>query len=152
MLSRKTLFAWVWSGLFIAGTFSCASKESGTNPIEEKVGDFEGSNLKLEGGTPGVAPTREDPVVKARFRGQSLSSARDTVYADLSCTESKDIIFNVALVETSVKSGIYESALIPKREGSAVADPFLQCLSLDNVKLKYRDPVYQDVQETLVPL
>lgn len=151
MLSRNTLLAWVWSGLFIAGTFSCVSKESGTNPIGENVEDLEGSSLKIEGGTRGVAPTREDSVVKARFRGQSLSSARDTFFADLSCTESKDAIFNVALIETSAKSGVYESDPIPKQEGPAVADPFLQCLSIDVVKLTYRDPVYGDVQEFLVP-
>lgn len=152
MHRRNTLFAWAWSGLFIVGAYSCVAKDSGTDPLDEKVEETEGNYLKIEGGTPGVAPTREDSVVKARFRGQSLSGARDTVFVDLSCTESKDMVFNVALVETSVKSGIYESALIPKKEGPAAADPFLQCRSLDIIKLTYRDPVYQDVRETLVPL
>jgi len=89
-----------------------------------------------------VTIARDDPGLKITLLDQSLSAAKDTLYVSVRCTESKDGLANVMLIETDAGSGRYESAVIPKAEGAANADGVLQCLSRDEVKVSYDDPVY----------
>ena len=101
---------------------------------------------------PGLAVGRDDQGVKITIKDQSLSSQRDTLYATLSCTESKDVVVNVMLIEKADKPGEYESVIISKSEGATVVDGTLQCQSRDFVKVSYKDPVYGDVKEVQVPI
>ncbi|HKP95553.1 MAG TPA: fibro-slime domain-containing protein [Fibrobacteria bacterium] len=99
----------------------------------------------------GTVPHRDDTGVKITIKDQSLSSARDTLYATLSCTESKDVVVNVMLIEKADKPGEYESIILSKSEGALVQDDgVLQCLSRDYVKVTYKDPVYGETKETSV--
>jgi fibro-slime domain-containing protein len=107
----------------------------------------------IEGKDPGTKPTREDTVITITVKDQDLSNARDTLYTTLSCTESKDVFLNLMLIETGANTGVYQSTVISKSEGAQVSnDGILQCLSRDNIKLTYKDPVYQDTKEGQEPL
>jgi fibro-slime domain-containing protein len=107
----------------------------------------------IDGKEPGVKPTREDTSIIITVIDQNLSNARDTLYTTLSCTESKDVFLNLMLIETGANTGIYKSKVISKSEGAQVSgDLTLQCLSRDNIKITYKDPVYQDTKEEQVPI
>ena len=93
---------------------------------------------------PSVQIGRSDTLLKITIKDQSLSSARDTLYATLSCSESKDIIVNVMLIEKADAPGQYESVFLSKSEGAQVVDGVLQCKSKDYIKVTYQDPVYGD--------
>jgi len=110
------------------------------------------AQIGLEGPKgPGAQIDRDDASVKITIKDQSFSSGTDTLYATLSCSESKDLL-NVMLIEKSGTPGTYESAVIPKSEGASVADAKLQCLSRDYLKVSYRDPVYGDLASIQVLL
>ncbi len=102
--------------------------------------------VTIEGKDPGVEPTRKDSILRVIVKDQSISSAIDTLYSTLSCSESKDVVVNVMLIETSATSGIYQSTIISKTEGAVVSDGVLQCNSTDIIKATYKDPVYQDTK------
>ncbi|MDB5048556.1 MAG: hypothetical protein JWO30_1627 [Fibrobacteres bacterium] len=107
--------------------------------------------IGIEGpGGPGVQINRDDPGVKITIKDQSISSARDTLYATLSCTENKDVVVNVMLIEKADKPGEYESVILSKSEGASVVDGVLQCQPKDFIKVTYKDPVYGDVKEVQV--
>jgi fibro-slime domain-containing protein len=101
-------------------------------------------------GGPGVKITREDNGVLITIKDQSISTAIDTLYANLSCTESTDKVARVMLIEKADAPGTYVSVLISKSEGTAIVDGVLQCKSTDNIKVVYTDPVYEDVKTVLV--
>lgn len=105
----------------------------------------------IEGpGGPDVQITREDPGVKITIKDQSFSSDRDTLYATLSCSESKDVVVNVMLIEKADKPGEYESVILSKTEGATIQDGVLQCNSRDFIKATYKDPVYGENKEISV--
>lgn len=107
----------------------------------------------IDGGTPGTKPTREDTAITITVIDQDLSSAIDTLYTTLSCTDSKDAFLNLMLIETGPNTGIYKSQVISKSEGAKVSDDgILFCLSRDNIKVVYKDPVYPDTKEEQVPI
>ena len=93
---------------------------------------------------PSVQVSRGDTLIKITIKDQSISSARDTLYATLSCSESKDMVVNVMLIEKADAPGQYESVFLSKSEGAQVVDGVLQCKSKDFVKVTYQDPVYGD--------
>ena len=99
-------------------------------------------------GGPGVQITRTDSGVKITVVDQNISSARDTLYADLSCTESGDKVARVMLLEKlpATNPATYESVIISKSEGTAIVDGVLQCKAKDNIKVTYTDPVYGDTK------
>lgn len=86
----------------------------------------------------GVSPG--DSAIRLTIRDQDLSAARDTLYANLSCAESKDVIVNLMLVESL--PGTYASAAIPMVRGTAATDGILQCHGTDLLSATYRDPVF----------
>ncbi|MDQ3000427.1 MAG: fibro-slime domain-containing protein [Fibrobacterota bacterium] len=105
--------------------------------------------IEIEGGKgPTIQPTREDTVIKITVKDQSISSTIDTLYVTTSCTESKDQVLNVMLIETAPTSGIYVTKFLSKSEGAKVdGDGVLQCGSRDFLKVSYKDPVYGDPKE-----
>ena len=107
-------------------------------PNQEPVINVEGP------GGPSVEVTRGDTLIRVTIKDQSLSSARDTLYVTLSCTESKDLVLNVMLIEKADAPGQYESVFLSKSEGATLTDGVLQCLTRDNIRVTYQDPVYKD--------
>lgn len=99
---------------------------------------------------PGVKIVRTDTELLVTIDDQSISSAQDTIYATLSCTESKDIVANLMLIEKAGSPGQYESFLISKSEGAVIADGILQCKSKDFAKISYEDVVSKVVKEVIV--
>src|SRR5690606_27456664 len=91
---------------------------------------------------PGEAIPRSDTGITVIIKDQSLSSARDTLYATLSCVESKDAVVNLRLIETDSASGQYVSEIISKSEGAAIVDGKLQCRDKDYARVTYEDPVF----------
>jgi hypothetical protein len=99
-------------------------------------------------GASGVKISSEDKGVVITIKDQSISSAIDTLYATLSCTESADKIARVMLIEKAGSPGTYESILISKSEGPAIVNGALECKAADKIKVVYTDPVYEDVKTT----
>ncbi len=97
----------------------------------------------------GVQITREDVGIKVTIKDQSISSAKDTLFAVLSCTETGDKV-NILVIEKDGAPGTYETVIISKSEGALVVDGILQCKSTDNIKVVYADPVYGDPKTVLV--
>ena len=91
---------------------------------------------------PGIQISRNDSTLIVTIKDQSISTAKDTLYFTMSCSESKDVIVNVMAVETS--PGVYVSSIVSKTEGALVVDNVLQCKSRDIIKISYDDPVYKD--------
>ncbi len=110
------------------------------------------AQITLEGSQgPGVQVVRGDTSVKIIIHDQSLSSGKDTLYATLSCTESKDFL-TVRLIEKDGEPGTYVSEVISKSEGAVVVDGTLQCKSRDYIKVSYTDIVYGSPTEIQVLL
>ncbi len=108
-------------------------------------------NLKIV--VPGKTTTgvdRADTLIQVIAQMQSLSSAKDTLYATLSCSESKDQVVNVMLIEKDVASGTYESKIISKTEGAVFADGVLQCKPSDVIIGSVKVPPYNDTKEIRV--
>ena len=103
-------------------------------PNKEPVISIEGTK------GPGVAISRNDGTVTVTINDQSISSVKDTIYFNLTCTGSKDLMVNMMAIETS--PGVYVSVPISKSEGAVVSDGILQCQSHDFVRVTYQDPVY----------
>lgn len=101
---------------------------------------------------PGVPVTRSDTGITVTLKGPSLSSAIDTLYGTLTCSESKDLYANVRLIEIAGTPGTYKTEVISKSEGAAVVDGKLQCSSPDNIHFKFTNPVYGGITEVVVPL
>ncbi len=100
-------------------------------------------------GGPGAVITRTDDSLKVTITDQSISSATDTLFAELSCTESTDKV-TIRLIETS--PGVYKSSIISKSEGAKIEDGVLQCKSTDNIKVTYTDPAYGDIKPVSIIL
>ena len=105
-------------------------------------------HIALEGRKgPGEGIDREDAALHLTVTDQSLSDGIDTLYAVLSCSESRDVLADVLLIEKAGAPGVYAAAAIPKSEGAARADLGLQCAARDMVKAVYPDPVYGGTRE-----
>ncbi|MBW8889726.1 MAG: fibro-slime domain-containing protein [Fibrobacteres bacterium] len=99
-----------------------------------------------------VVIKRTDSSIVVTITDQSLSSAIDTLYFNVSCTGSRDGLVDYMAVETAPGSGKYVSTPIPKSEGPAVNDKSLQCLSHDVIQVTYTDPVYKDGKSVQVDI
>ena len=106
------------------------------------------ADLSIEGPQgPGVKINREDAFVRITLKDQDLSAGKDSLYVTLSCMESRDALQHLLLIEKSGAPGTYVSAAIGKSEGAGKDDAVLQCLSKDEIKVSYTDPVYKDGKE-----
>ncbi len=86
------------------------------------------------------------------IKDQTYSSVQDTIFADMSCTNSGDILRNVRLIESDTQPGTYTSAPVAKNEGSVdTGDLVLTCKDTDEIKLQYTDQVYGNIREIVVP-
>lgn len=65
---------------------------------------------------------------------------KDTLYAEVRCDGSGDIIGKVMLLEQP--DGTFKSGPLVKNEGAAVADGALSCMSTDNITVTYVDVIY----------
>ncbi len=91
--------------------------------------------------------TRSTTGIVVTVTTQSLSSGADTIYVNLGCTSSGDVLNNVMLVEVS--PGVYRSQVIPKGEGPAnPANDTLTCNSSDVIHVTYENPVYPNDVKT----
>lgn len=108
----------------------------------------QGAEITIEGsGGPNVPIKRTDTGITVTITDQSLSTAKDTLYFNVSCSGSHDGLVNIMAVETAANSGIYQSSVISKAEGAANAsDAKLECLSHDFVRVSYTDPVYDSIK------
>ena len=99
--------------------------------------------IKINGpGGDSVSVSRNDSTLIITIKDQSISTAKDTLYFNLSCAQSKDVIVNVMAIETS--PGVYVSTIIGKTEGALLVDNVLQCKDRDLIRVSYDDPVYKD--------
>ncbi|MEO7426878.1 MAG: hypothetical protein ABI036_16950 [Fibrobacteria bacterium] len=80
--------------------------------------------------------------IKISAVDQSFTRNRDTVYAEVKCDASGDIIGKVQLIEQA--GGGYISGDIVKNETTppGAADQILSCKSTDNITVTYTDEVY----------
>jgi hypothetical protein len=93
-----------------------------------------------------IPPNAADTAFRIELTDQSLSEARDTLSVSASCTESKDVLINLYVIESTNVSGHYFSGLILKSTGVAIVDGMLQCNARDVLKVSYKDPVYGDIK------
>ncbi len=77
------------------------------------------------------------------------SGANDSVAVTVSCTKSGDSVSNVAAYETG--SGVYVTNPVVK-DGSAPnpSDRILSCLTTDQIKVTYVDPVYGTTSQLII--
>jgi hypothetical protein len=85
--------------------------------------------------------TRTTTCITVKATDQSFTRNLDTVWAEVKCDLSGDVISKVALIEQP--DGSYKSSNIVKNEtGLNAADNVLTCKSTDNITVTYFDEVY----------
>ncbi|MDB5048553.1 MAG: hypothetical protein JWO30_1624 [Fibrobacteres bacterium] len=77
---------------------------------------------------------------------------KDTALVSVACTKSGDSVANFPAIEgPTVISGVYTSGTLVKDEGVPIlSDKFLSCLTTDQIRIRYVDPVYGTFTELLI--
>jgi fibro-slime domain-containing protein len=81
--------------------------------------------------------------INLEVRDQSYSKFVDTVYAQMRCNTTGDVIISVPAVETGAETGVYRVIIVKDEAGSKIdGDKILQCQISDEAVSKYHDQVY----------
>ena len=98
-----------------------------------------------------------DPVPKnpegliISVKDQSYTSGVDTALVSVGCTKSGDSVSSFGSLESLPVSGAYTSSVLTKDEGTPnVGDRLLSCLTTDQIRIRYVDPVYGTLTELVV--
>lgn len=77
---------------------------------------------------------------------------KDTVQVSITCTQSGDSVSGIPAIEgPTATSGVYVSGTVTKDEGTPnLGDKVLSCLSTDQLRIRYVDPVYGTLTELVV--
>jgi len=80
------------------------------------------------------------------------ANQKDTVQVSITCTKSGDSVSAIPAIEgPTATSGSYTSGTITKDEGTLnLGDKILSCLTTDQLRIRYVDPVYGTLTELIV--
>ncbi|MBW8889725.1 MAG: chitobiase/beta-hexosaminidase C-terminal domain-containing protein [Fibrobacteres bacterium] len=85
-------------------------------------------------------------------RDQSFTKDNDTVLVNVACVKSGDSVANFPAGEGPTPlSGQYTTGTLPKDEGTPnLGDRILSCLTTDQIRVRYTDPVYGGITEIII--
>lgn len=82
---------------------------------------------------------------------QSFTTDKDTVLISVSCLKSGDSVGAFQAVESTPLSGSYGTGTLAKDEGApTLGDRVLSCLTTDQIRVRYADPVYGGITELII--